>query len=128
MGEGAAVAVVPLAVPISSDQLREALAEFKFGLREAVDDVRGTVDELRDAFDEADARNRARADRGLTLTYVSILFAPATIVYGAVAGFADSEDAAYWSIVMVLVTAIILYKVGGRELLRRISERPDDDG
>jgi hypothetical protein len=117
MGKGAAVAVVPIGVSLIDDGLREGLAEV---VREAVDEALAPA--VREALDAI----RSPTDRGLAITYVGVLFAPASFVYCAVAGFADSEDAAYWSIVMLLVTAIALYRAGGRELLRRVRSGDHD--
>lgn len=48
---------------------------------------------------------------------------PPGLLYIVVPAFADAEDAAYWSLVMLIVTAIVLYKAGGRELLRALGDR-----
>ena len=112
-------------LPLRKSFPREALAEVvRESVREAVDEA--VAPAVREALDA----NRSQADRLLAITVVGGLFAPAVFVYGVVAGFADPEDAAYWSIVMLLVTVIAMYNAaGGRDLLRRIADwwGSDDD-
>ena len=113
VGAGAAVAVVPVSVPILDPAVRAALAEV---VRES----------LREASNEAGVPRRSDAD-GLTIVVAP--FAPAGFVGFILAAFMSDEHAVIWAVAVYAVTLILMRRADGRELLRRLAEwmAPPDD-
>jgi hypothetical protein len=108
-----ALAVLPIGVPILSDEVRQALADVvREGLDQAVDSA------VEQKVAAAGTGGPSVADQ---LTIIAFPFAPSMFVGAIVLAFAGPEVAAVWTLASFLIVVILMVHPDGDELRDRLA-------